>query len=514
MQPPLNKEYPTYGRLLRDAGYKTPYAGKWHVSIERDTGLQVYGFDALVTPDPTGSNLQGTVGNEREGYLNDRHIASGAISWLKSDAAQDGRPWCLTVSFVNPHDKEFFWAGTEFQPYNAMFPSDGPYQPFTYYSQVINDQKHEPLVDYHLNPLKDPPNTYGYPAVPPNWETPADMVAHNKPAAQTMNQLFQQAVWGGIAYDPAQTTFTLAPYPIAPVEGSKPYGVASAPYSYWQRSLDSYTQIMTIVDQRIGDVLKQFIQLPRDVRNNTVIVFTSDHGEYAGAHGYPSGKVGTCYDEAFHVPLIVADLTGRFNADHRALRTGLTSSVDMLPLLVSLGHNGSRDWMTHELAALYRSRHDIISMLRSAQAPGRPYVLLVTDEVAPGFYNFNQSPGHIIGMRTADAKLGTYAFWVDNTDEIDTVNGLEIEYYDYSTEEGRLELNSHPSAPQAIAMKRQLFAEVVPNELRAPLPHPLRAAQDLSRRAYLAYAKFLENYTPSDDAAAPLPRSIGFGREF
>lgn len=141
-------------------------------------------------------------------------------------------------------------------------------------------------------------------------------------------------------------------------------------------------------------------------------------------------------------------------------------------------------------------------------------MLLVTDEVAPGFYNFNQSPGHIIGMRTADAKLGTYAFWVDNTDEIDTVNGLEIEYYDYSTEEGRLELNSHPSAPQAIAMKRQLFAEVVPNELRAPLPHPLRAAQDLSRRAYLAYAKFLENYTPSDDAAAPLPRSIGFGREF
>ena len=51
-----------------------------------------------------------------------------------------------------------------------------------------------------------------------------------------------------------------------------------------------------------------------------------------GAHGYPSGKIGTCYDEAFHVPLIVTDLTGRFNSDRNDLRSGLTSSVDMLPL--------------------------------------------------------------------------------------------------------------------------------------------------------------------------------------
>src|SRR5206468_2116638 len=32
-QPVLHRDYPTYGKLLRQAGYQTPYIGKWHLSI-------------------------------------------------------------------------------------------------------------------------------------------------------------------------------------------------------------------------------------------------------------------------------------------------------------------------------------------------------------------------------------------------------------------------------------------------------------------------------------------------
>lgn len=396
-----------------------------------------------------------------------------------------------------------------------MFPVGGAYKPFTYYSETIGGTTYEPTVDYSENRLKNSRNNYGYPTVPPNWETPDDLIAHNKPAAQTLNQLFQSLVWGGIAYDRAQAGFTVAPYPL-PASGTPPqqYGVANAPFSYWQRSLDSYTQIMGIVDQRIGDVLTEFLDLPRRVRENTVIVFTSDHGEYAGAHGYPSGRVGTCYEEAWHVPLIVADLTDRFAGEIGRVRQGLSSSVDLLPLLVTLGHNGSRRWMRDDLETLYGNRLDIISMLRSARAPGRPYVLLATDESAPGYYNYNQSPSHIIGLRTQDAKLGTYANWVGNTTQIDTANGFEREYYDYSTEAGHLELNSDPNSSQAIAMAQALLTNVIPNELRAPLPPLLRPAQALSRQAYLAYAQFIRNYDPSNDATAPLSLGTGFGKEF
>ena len=69
-QPWLNPAYPTYGKLLRRVGYQTPYIGKWHVSIPRqDTPrLEEYGFDGLTWPDPTGANLQGTVGDENNNY--------------------------------------------------------------------------------------------------------------------------------------------------------------------------------------------------------------------------------------------------------------------------------------------------------------------------------------------------------------------------------------------------------------------------------------------------------------
>ncbi len=511
LQPHLNKAYPTYGRLLRGAGYQTPYIGKWHVSLIRD-GLEAYGFDGLTSPDPTGSNLQGTVGDHPL-YLNDKDISAQACSWLHGQAARQ-TPWCLTVSFVNPHDKEFFWAGTEFVKYNNLFPPGGPFKPFTYYSE-FNGTDYPPTVTPADNPLKEPPH-FGYDAVPPNWETPADFSARRKPSTQTYTQTFQAAVWGGVAFTPGGGQFGVDAYP-PPTNGQVPpspyYGVANAPFEYWRRNLDSYTQIMQIVDERIGEVLHAFLQLPRDIVENTVIVFTSDHGEYAGAHGYVSGKVGTAYDEAYHVPLIVADPTRRFNGDIDIVRDGLTSSVDMLGLLVSLAYNGSRQWLNPFLAQLYGGRHDLIPMLKSANAPGRRFVMLATDEVVPGYLDFNNSPGHIVAVRTRHAKLAIYAHWIGNTDVIDTQNGLETEYYDYSTEAGRLELANDPENENALKLRHILLNDLIPNELRAPLPAVLRLPQTLSRDAYLAYNQFLANLSPTSSGPS-LPFSIGYGAEF
>jgi uncharacterized sulfatase len=49
--PVLSRAYPTYGRLLRAAGYRTPYIGKWHVSIPPASTdrLEAYGFQGLPT---------------------------------------------------------------------------------------------------------------------------------------------------------------------------------------------------------------------------------------------------------------------------------------------------------------------------------------------------------------------------------------------------------------------------------------------------------------------------------
>ena len=122
-QPVLNHNYPTYGKLLRSAGYQTPYVGKWHVSVPTadSNTLENYGFDYYKSFfDPTGDNFQGTYGDESRGYHSDEFSANNAIEWLKNNGNSD-TPWCLTVGFVNPHDREFFPAGTEFQTYDEVF---------------------------------------------------------------------------------------------------------------------------------------------------------------------------------------------------------------------------------------------------------------------------------------------------------------------------------------------------------------------------------------------------------
>lgn len=58
---------------------------------------------------------------------------------------------------------------------------------------------------------------------------------------------------------------------------------------------------------------------------------------------------------------------------------------------------------------MYGNRHDMLPMLKSASAPGRPYVVFASDETVPEVLNFNSSASHIIGVRTDAGKLGTYS---------------------------------------------------------------------------------------------------------
>ncbi len=518
LQPALNPAFPTYGKLLRAAGYTTPYFGKWHVSIpQQPSGLNNYGFDYYTYPDPTGSNLQGAYGDDfiqnpspDQMYLSDVDTTNAAVKFLQGRTPNE-KPWCLTVGLVNPHDREFFPAGTEFKTVSDLFTAEaainGGLQQLTNYTQ-------NSLVPWQDNALKSP-SSYGYPAVPPNWESSAHLTAQDKPSTQLFIKEFQQLVWGGITDDPAENTpadRTVKPYPAEQLG----YGVAKMEYTYWQRGLDSYTQIMGVVDVQIGRVLDALNDLPSSIVENTIIVFASDHGEYAGAHGLLQGKLGTVYEEAWRIPLIVADPSRRFTGDIDTIRTGLASSVDLLPLLVSLGNNGARDWMQGHLADIYGSRLDMISMLKSAHAPGRPYVLYATDEIAPGFFNFNNCPTHVLGIRTADCKLGVYADWFPATSAINRQTS-QLEFYDYSTNNGQLELdNTAQSDPRVTGLYHHLLNKIVPQELQAILPPPLLLEQEKSKLAHLAYRALIDNlplelYKAKEQG---LTNILGYGADF
>jgi len=77
------------------------------------------------------------------------------------------------------------------------------------------------------------------------------------------------------------------------------------------------------IDQAFGRILSALDDL--QLSDNTLVIFTSDHGEMAGAHGI-FGK-GVMYEEALHVPLMI-----RLPKPSTARRTTVTAStVDFFP---------------------------------------------------------------------------------------------------------------------------------------------------------------------------------------
>ena len=99
----------------------------------------------------------------------------------------------------------------------------------------------------------------------------------------------------------------------------------------WRRISASYWAVVTLIDSQVGriiDVLKETGQY-----ENTIILFTSDHGDMLGGHGLATKGVGTPYEEVYNIPLIVRvpGMPARGEDD----RT-LTSLVDLAPTLLDL----------------------------------------------------------------------------------------------------------------------------------------------------------------------------------
>ena len=407
----LSHQFPTWGTMLREQGYETSWWGKWHLGPKPDKtegGLEEYGFDGGTYPSPNG--------NPEQGKEKDPKIVEQFLAWLEGAG---GRPWCTTVSLVNPHDINW-WPR------------------FTTSDELLEA------------------SDYRFTTPPPNVETAAQLKA-NKPRLQTALEQTIAAACGPV-----------------PNEGGALEEVS------WEQMLTMYLIYQQEVDVQIGRVLDALHARP-DIEQNTVVIFTADHGEYSGSHGLRA-KGGAAYEEALNVPLYIHDPRGKLS-NGASTRSQLTSTVDLAPLLLTIAH-GSRSWRTNPIYSQIASRHDIAAIAHNPDAKGRSWVAHTTDETTieelSYTYSFaDEAPHHVVAVRTPTAKYAVYSPWKKDSNVVETSEGeQDFELYDYSTAAGRQELDNVAGSPSPLRTKMaKLHAKVIADEVRAPLPSRLAGAQ-------------------------------------
>ena len=274
---------PTTGHMLRKAGYYTAYKGKWHLSRETDTKsverfmtpeMEKYGFADNFSP---GDLIGHTLG----GYSFDHITAGSAINWLRTRGkplSDADKPWCMYVSFVNPHDIMYF-------------NTDAP-------GEAVQDtgklRLHAARAPEHA--LYDA--SWDVP-IPASLRQPFD--APGRPKAHGEFDRIWDYILGNV-----------------PLEDVR-----------WKRFNDYYLNCIRNVDRSIEALLAELEALKLD--QNTIVVFTADHGEMAGAHGL-RGKGPFAYHETNHLPLYIVhpDVKGGQQCK------SLTSHIDLAPTLLSM----------------------------------------------------------------------------------------------------------------------------------------------------------------------------------
>jgi arylsulfatase A-like enzyme len=421
----LDPGFPTWGSMLREHGYQTCWYGKWHLTRHDGHWHSGPGRVALARYGFSGGTYPSPDGGPGQGMRKDPQIAGQFERWLEQSGG-DG-PWCTTVSFVDPHDIAWWYA----------------------YTQRVPGEADPPAVSHGLAP---------------NFETPEQLVQRNKPSLQRSLQDTAAASFGAVPFDGEQAI------------------------DVWLPFMDLYVHLQRQVDREIGRVLDS-LQRHRAIAENTVVVFTSDHGEYGSSHGL-RGKGASAYDEALRVPLIVNDPRGELTSHTAAERRQLTSSVDVAPLLLTIG-TGSNTWREQDRYAHLARRLDVAAILRDPHARGRPYVMHATDEIVTEFaverYAYN-APRHVIAARTEHAKIATYSHWDERSTAI-LSEAQEHEMYDYTTHAGRLEIDNVAGSGPLHSQMSGLLAQAIEDELRRPLPAYLRAAQGRGLKDYFQIAK-------------------------
>ncbi len=129
----------------------------------------------------------------------------------------------------------------------------------------------------------------------------------------------------------------------------------------------TYYGLVSEVDYQLGRLLDHLKQIGQ--WDNTLIIFTSDHGEQLGEH-WCWGKAGF-FDASYHIPLIIRDPTASTKNRNANQITAFTESVDIMPTIL--------DWLDCEIPQTLSGQSLLPQITSTETNTNRDYVFYEFD---------------------------------------------------------------------------------------------------------------------------------------
>jgi arylsulfatase A-like enzyme len=209
--------------------------------------------------------------------------------------------------------------------------------------------------------------------------------------------------------------------------------------------LAHYYTLITIIDNEIGSVIDLLRE--QGELDNTVIIYTADHGDFAGEHGLVMKNVGI-YESIHRIPFLLKYPGG----PQGAVNDAIIESVDLYPTLC-------------ELAGVpVPEEVDGVSLLPvvEGKSPGKEYAICEWDR-------FTDDDRMVNAIRTRRYRLTYY----------DSENGGEL--YDHETDPGEIHnLWDHPDYREIrFELLMKLFDQVSSYEKNTSFMKDIKIAAEL-----------------------------------
>ena len=277
---------PTLGDWFRAGGYRTFFKGKWHASHSHlDAGD---GDGALLSIADDGVPIEANVDRYLEADLLDEY---GFSEWVGPEPHGLGKHNTGTVKDPFTADETIALLGR----LEGERAKDGDAAPWL-------------TVCSFLNPHDD--SLFGLIGLVQGLRYHPSQVPH-------------------VAQAPTHDE-DLSTKPTCQASYNEEWAKILAPQPWTETHLKFYYQLQATVDEQISRVLDALAASP--AAEDTIVVFSSDHGDMQGAHGGMHEKWHVAYEEALNVPLI---FSGPSLAAARELEMP-TSHADLLPTLLGL----------------------------------------------------------------------------------------------------------------------------------------------------------------------------------